>query len=111
MKSSHDHFRAIINDLRRLEGDELVNEFTRIFTTRIPNDIHDLIEAREKRDFTALKQKSHFLSTTLLTLKFNQGLALTNELQKQTALGEETLALDLSDQLINYLNRALNELE
>jgi len=108
---SKDGFQQILNDLARNEGTELVEEFQRIFKTRIPNDINDLIDARKKRDFQALKTKAHFLSTTLLTLKFTHGLTIANELIKQVEEGQETSVLMLSDQLIDYLNSALKELE
>ena len=106
-----DDFRQILKHLADKEGDELVDEFKRIFQSRIPNDIHDLITAKDNRDFPALRRKAHFLSTSLLTLRFDYGFAIASELQKQIDLGEESTILSLSDQLIDYLNSALNELE
>ncbi|MFK7786615.1 MAG: ATP-binding protein [Crocinitomicaceae bacterium] len=106
-----DHFEHILKDLGKQEGDELVREFKQIFSGRIPQDIKDLIDARKGRDFRALLKKAHFLSTTLLTLKFNQGLTISTELEKAIDAGQEASALMLTDQLIDYLNSALKEIE
>ena len=106
-----DHFVSILNELRHHEGDELVNEFQRIFVERIPKDVKDLIDARKHRDFDSMKRKAHFLSTTLVTLKFHQGLIVSSELEKAIELDQKASALLLTDQLIEYLNSALIEIE
>jgi PAS domain S-box-containing protein len=111
VNAAKDHFERILNDLSQREGEELVGEFKRIFAGRIPQDIKDLSEARNTRNFPALAKKAHFLSTTLLTLKFNHGLSLTNDLEKAVETGQEASALMLTDQLIDYLNSALKEIE
>ena len=105
-----DDFKTILDELRKKEGDELVNEFEKIFRNRIPNDIQDLIRARKNRNINDIRIKAHFLSTTLLTLKFNHGLALAEELEKAVDGNQEESALLFTDRLIDYLNTALNEL-
>ncbi len=105
-----DNFKAILNELRKQEGDELVNEFERIFKNRIPQDIDDLIRARKSQDFEKIQIKAHYLSTTLLTLKFSHGLALSGELEKAVDYNQEASILMLTDRFIAYLNGALNEL-
>lgn len=105
-----DDFRTILNDLRVKEGNELVNEFIKIFSSRIPSDISYLVEARNNENFVELKQKSHFLSTTLLTLKFNHGFTLSSGIEKAIDTDLGSSALVLTDELIEYLNDALKEI-
>lgn len=105
-----DNFKAILNELRKQEGDELVNEFEKIFKNRISQDIDDLIRARKSRDFEKIQIKAHYLSTTLLTLKFSHGLALSGELEKAVDNNQDASTLMLTDRFIDYLNGALNEL-
>lgn len=102
-----DDFKKILDDLRQEEGNELVDEFERIFKTRIPKDMDDLIRARKTRNFAEMKRKAHFLTTTLLTLKFSRGLALSEELREAIEDEQEASALMLADRLIDYLNGAL----
>lgn len=106
-----DKFSEILNHLRQLEGDELVSEFIRIFKSRVPNDVNDLIRFKEKRDFDEIRRKAHFLSTTLLTLKFNQGFAISTELEEAAKIGQEASVMILTDRLVDYLNCALKEIE
>jgi CheY-like chemotaxis protein len=103
-----DDFKTILNVLREKEGDELVNEFERIFRSRIPQDINDLIRAREVQNFREIQRKAHYLTTTLLTLKFSHGLALAEELEEAVANNQEASILILTDRFIDYLNNALN---
>ncbi|MDG1332477.1 MAG: ATP-binding protein [Crocinitomicaceae bacterium] len=105
-----DDFKAILNKQRKNEGDALVDEFERIFKQRIPKDIQDLIIARKDRDFGVIKAKAHYLSTTLLTLKFEQGLSLSEKLDESALDQDETSTLMITDQFIDYLNSALKEI-
>lgn len=105
-----DDFTSILNELRLQEGEELVNEFESIFKNRIPKDIADLVNARNARDFTGIQRKAHFLSTTLITLKFTQGLDLATDIGKSIEANHENLTLKLTDQFIDYLNGALTEI-
>lgn len=105
-----DDFKIILNELRKNEGDELVNEFEKVFRNRVPDDIQELIRAREDKNIVEIRIKGHFLSTTFLTLKFSQGLALTVELEKAVDRNQEEYALLLADRLIDYLNKAVNEI-
>lgn len=103
-----DDFKTILKGLREKEGDELVDEFERIFRNRIPQDINDLIRAREIRNFQEIQSKAHYLTTTLFTLKFSHGLALAEELEKAVANNQEASILILTNRFIDYLNDALN---
>lgn len=105
-----DNFRQILDQLRITEGDALIDEFQRIFKKRIPQDILDLEKGRDEKNFRAIQEKAHYLSTTLLTLKFNQGLALSAELEMAVGKRDNTSALALTNQFIEYLNGALNAL-
>jgi HPt (histidine-containing phosphotransfer) domain-containing protein len=103
-----DDFHAILDELREKEGDYLVDEFIKIFSNRIPTDITHLIESRKNSNFRELKQKAHFLSTTLVTLKFTHGRLLASEIENAVDSEDTTRALKLTDQFIEYLNKALN---
>lgn len=103
-----DDFRTILNDLRIKEGDDLVKEFITIFSTRIPNDIEEIKKARNAQDFEQIKQKTHFLSTSLLTLKFHFGFSLAEQIEKTIDEKNTTQTLKGTDEFIEYLNDALN---
>jgi HPt (histidine-containing phosphotransfer) domain-containing protein len=105
-----DDFQSILNDLKLKEGDELVQEFIRIFTSRTPTDIEHLIEFRKSENYVNLKQKVHFLSTTLVTLKFDYGLSLANKIEKAIDAKRNHEVLDLTDEFIEYLLDALIEI-
>ena len=108
--SIKDDFKTIMNELRKKEGDALVNEFEKIFRNRIPQDIDDLIRARENKNFDEIQNKAHYLLTTLLTLKFEQGFGLAGELEKAVDNNKNAYALMLTDRFIDYLNTALKEI-
>ena len=103
----NDDFKFILNELRVKEGDELVNEFERIFKSRIPKDIDDLALAHKEQDFQKIKSKAHLLATTLLTLKFRHGYELTEELERAIDNDQNAQVLRLTGHLIEYLNSAL----
>lgn len=108
--SIKDDFRAILNELCTLEGEELVHEFEEIFKNRIPQDIDDLIRARKNRNFQEIKNRARYLSTTLLTLNFEHGLSLARELEKAANNDQDVHILMLTDRFIDYLNTALKEI-
>lgn len=105
-----DDFKTILNELRKQEGDALVDEFEKIFRNRIPRDIDDLIRARKNKNFDEIRSKAHYLLTTLLTLKFNQGFRLAGELEKAVDNNHDAYTLTLTDRFIDYLNIALKEI-
>lgn len=112
LKSSselRDDFKSILIELRASVGDEIVNEFEKIFNNRIPKDIDDLVTARKERNFEKIKNKAHFLSTTMITLKFKRGLDLASELQLEIENNREEQILILTDRFIDYLTNALAE--
>ncbi len=103
-----DDFKVILTELRQKEGDDLVNEFERILRARIPQDLNDLSSAASQNDMESLGRKAHFLSTTLITLKFTQGIELTDALEKAAKAGELQPSLLLTNELIQYLQRMIN---
>lgn len=103
-----DDFKVILTELRQKEGDDLVNEFERILRARIPQDLNDLSSAASQNDMESLGRKAHFLSTTLITLKFTQGVELTDALEKAAKAGKLQPSLLLTNELIQYLQRMIN---
>ncbi len=103
-----DDFKGILAELRRKEGHDLVNEFERILRVRIPQDLNDLSAAASQNDMESLGKKAHFLSTTLITLKFTQGVELTDALEKSAKAGELQQSLLLTSELIQYLQRMIH---
>lgn len=103
-----DDFKGTLAELRRKEGHDLVNEFERILRVRIPQDLNDLSAAASQNDMESLGKKAHFLSTTLITLKFTQGVELTDALEKSAKAGELQQSLLLTSELIQYLQRMIH---
>ena len=103
-----DDFKGILAELRQKEGHDLVNEFERILRVRIPQDLNDLSAAASQNDMESLGKKAHFLSTTLITLKFTQGVELTDALEKSAKAGELQQSLLLTSELIQYLQRMIH---
>lgn len=106
-----DDFITILNDLRVKEGDALVQEFIKILKNRIPTDIEHLKHARRTENLQELKQKAHFLSTTLITLKFQQGLSLAKRIENAIDTNNQATALSLTDAFTDYLKRVLKEIK
>ncbi len=106
----NDNFKEILAELRTKEGDELVDEFERILRVRIPKDMEDLRIATQERNTDAIGKKAHFLSTTLITLKFPQGIHHSVNLEKASKSQGLEEVLPLTEEFIQYLDRMLNEI-
>ena len=106
----NDNFKEILAELRKKEGNALVDEFERILRVRIPKDVEDLRMAAHEKNVEAIQKKAHFLSTTLLTLQFQQGIHHSTNLENASKSGDLEEVLTLTNEFIEYLNRMLNEL-
>ncbi len=105
-----DDFKAILMELRFKEGNELVDEFERILRKRIPHDIRDLSESISRKDIESIGKKAHFLTTTLVTLKFTQGVEICDALQKTVQKSALDESIELANRLIQYLHQMINEI-
>ncbi|NNK81459.1 MAG: Hpt domain-containing protein, partial [Flavobacteriales bacterium] len=104
-------FKAIIQAMRKDEGDELVDNLLKIFLNRIPKDMEELASARETRDFESLSKKSHLLAGSLISLRFEKGFELARSVEKYAFEKKHEEANRSSAMLIDYLAKTIQSLQ
>ena len=111
---SHDDRTKIMQALKSLEletSEKVVTKMTDIYVRRIPDDISELQVYMAQKNFKELKSKGHFLSSTLFSMRLEEGYQMARDLEHSVDKGNEDYALKLTDKLIHYLRITLQTLK
>ncbi len=106
----YDDFETLMNTLKAQQGLELADELKVHFLKRTPNDISEIEAAITNNDLDLLMKKSHLLTGTLGVFGFNKGRELSLSTEKYAKKGDDKKTKEFAQQLISYLNKALQEL-
>ncbi|MFS4456385.1 ATP-binding protein [Maribacter sp. 2304DJ31-5] len=105
-----DDFETLIKDMVEQEGADFVESIKSHFQKRTPKDIKEIQFAMTENDLGALQEKSHLISGTLGVFGFDKGRELSSSLENRAKKGDAQNAMELGEQLVSYLNRALREM-
>ncbi len=106
----YDDFETLMNTLKAQQGLELADELKVHFLKRTPTDISEIEAAINDNDLDLLMKKSHLLTGTLSVFGFNKGRELSLSTEKYAKKGDNKKTKEFAQQLISYLNKALQEL-
>ncbi len=106
----YDDFETLMNTLKAQQGLELADELKVHFLKRTPTDISEIEAAINDNDLDLLMKKSHLLTGTLGVFGFNKGRELSLSTEKYAKKGDNKKTKEFAQQLISYLNKALQEL-
>jgi len=105
-----DNFLAHLKVVADKEGQELVNEFIKIFKSRIPEDISALNQFVEEKNTEGLKSKAHFLTSTMRSMNFKKGEDLAVQICNQVSKEHAEKAFHSARLFSKYLHHALSQL-
>lgn len=105
-----DNFTEIMNEMRKLEGEDFVQSMVSIFKRRIPNNISELEQSIENKDLVSLKNTAHLLAGSFSSMNFTKGNKLAKKIENYSINKQENDAFENAEHLISYLNQALKTL-
>ena len=105
-----DNIKDILHQFEQEEGEEFVALMLSIFKKRIPLDIMELENALSNNHLEAIKNKAHYISGSLASLRFDAGREISKKTEKAAANVEEENAKVCTRDLINYLENVLTNL-
>ncbi len=108
--SKTDNIKDILMQFEKEEGEEFVTLMLNIFKKRIPLDIMELEYALSNNHLETIKNKAHFISGSLASLRFDEGREISKKTEKAAANVEEENAKVCARDLINYLENVLTNL-
>ena len=105
-----DNIKDILHQFEQEEGEEFVALMLSIFKKRIPLDIVELENALSNNHLEAIKNKAHYISGSLASLRFDAGREISKKTEHAAANVEEENAKVCTRDLINYLENILTNL-
>lgn len=105
--SQTDNIKDILHQFQQEEGEEFVALMLSIFKKRIPLDIMELENALSNNHLETIKNKAHFISGSLASLRFDAGREISKKTEKAAANVEEENTKVYARDLINYLENVL----
>ena len=102
-----DNIKDILHKFEQEEGEEFVSLMLSIFKKRIPLDIMELENALSNNHLETIKNKAHFITGSLASLRFDAGCLISRKTEKAAANIEEENAKVYTRDLIDYLENVL----